>query len=100
MVVYDRHIYGAGDYKISLHNLQGCSWPSLSCGHTVSSSIDEPSEMDVYEFEGQVGERVLIDAEAITGTLDMHMMLFPPDGTGYVASGEDYLNHRLTQSGT
>ena len=37
-----------GSYNITLLNLTACSGTSISCGETLSGSLDVTSEMDVY----------------------------------------------------
>jgi hypothetical protein len=89
-----------GSYNISMYNLQGCVWPTITCGETIKAAIDVPSEMDIYQFEGQAGERVLIDAERTSGSLAPRIVLYPPGGGDDVVVGDGFVSYKLAQSGT
>jgi hypothetical protein len=74
-------------------------------GQTVGARINAPSDLDAFQFYGNVGERVLIYAIKTNGTLDTTVALYPPGGgaaeaqgwmTGY---GGDSIDHQLLRSG-
>jgi hypothetical protein len=106
VVVYDGDTgYGdlslddTGGYNMTFLNLQGCSWGSISCDETQSGSIDAPSDMEVVQFEGQAGDRMLIALKGTSGALYPYMVWYAPDGSEETA-GYQLLDQELSQTGT
>jgi len=52
----------------------------IASGQTLSGSINVPSDKDGFQFYGQMGERVLINAIKTSGTLSPNIGLYPPGG--------------------
>jgi len=71
-------------------------------GETRSGSITGPSYMDSWTFEGSMGDRIIVDAEATSGNLDTEIYLYPP-GSGPAEADTspwgDLLDHQLQSSG-
>ncbi len=91
----------------------GCE-PDLRCSdeptdticssETVMGSIDSVVEQDTYTFTGQAGDRVFIQANRKSGTIDPHINLFKPNDGAREAQVSDNLvallfAHPLAESG-
>ena len=97
----DSSLDDTGDYIITLVNLQGCAWRALPCNEAVSRTIQLPSDMDVFEFNAESGDRILISAKATTGELSPLIALYPPDGSRLEAVAYNgLLDHQVRQTGT
>jgi len=90
---------GGGDYVLRYVNLQDCARASLTCGDPCRADIDSAVDMDVYQFEGVLGQRVLLQLDGRAGFVPW-LTLYPPDGGPWEAETSGLLEHRLLQSGT
>ena len=100
-----------GSYKITLLNLTRGPMNSagdsdggpIASGDTLSGSL-AVSDMDGFQFYGEAGDRVLIDADVVSGVygFDTVIILIAPDFTTEIdtLSGGDLLDHTLDQTGT
>ena len=71
----------------------------ISCGQTLSGSIDAAAQMDTWTFYGQAGDRVLMALKATSGSLYPYMVWYDPDSNEEV-SGYQFLDEVLDQTGT
>jgi hypothetical protein len=69
----------------------------------IGLDITAPSYMDSWTFEGQEGDRVIINAVKTTGNLDTYIDLYsPPPGSGKEASSYPWyyqLDHQCQKTG-
>ena len=76
-----------GDYNLSMllvpgactstQDPDGCA---IAFGETKSGCIDPEVDWDAYTFDGQAGQRVIIQVNRTSGNLTPVMHLYPPDG--------------------
>jgi len=102
IVVYDNDLAHTGSYNMTLLNLRegDPSAQSISSGETLSGTIDAPSDMAVVQFTGQAGDRIILDMENTSGSLNSYYLFYPPDGGSYELSDYQWYEHVLQQSGT
>ncbi len=62
---------------------------TLVSGETVTCSIDMPSELDSFTFEGVAAQRVRIVESVTEGGLDAEIILYPPGGGAAEAWAHD-----------
>ena len=108
ILVQDRGLDHTGSYCLTLLNLTAGHLTSaedpdggpIASGETRSGSI-AVSDMDIYEFYGEAGDRVRIDAEPTSGYLDTEMILIDPDylDEANTQPGGDLLDHILLKTG-
>ena len=55
-------------YGINLQFTKGQCAALISCGQSLSGSMDAPAEQDAYRFSGTVGDVVLITAASVPGS--------------------------------
>ncbi len=70
-------------------------------GQTLSGTINVLSDMDAFQFNGNVNDRVLINAETTSGNLDTVICLYPEDG-GLAEAGctsADRVDYQLKKTG-
>jgi hypothetical protein len=67
----------------------------------IGYSINSPSYMDTWNFQGQTGDRVIITAVKTSGNLDTEILLYPPGGGSVEAYTpfSDKLDHQLLDTG-
>ena len=72
----------------------------ISSGETRSGSI-VTSDMDGFQFEGDVNDRVLISVEETSGEPGFfpRIKLYPPEGGDLEAGASGLIDHQLQQSG-
>ena len=51
----------------------------INSGETKNETINAQGQIDSWTFEGQAGDRILIDAESLTPGLDTEIILVDPD---------------------
>jgi hypothetical protein len=51
---------GDGSYVLRYWNLKDCNWPSIACGDPNIGSVASTMDMDVYQFDGDAGNRILV----------------------------------------
>jgi len=88
-----------GGYNFTFVNLEGCSWPSISCDETVSGTIDAASDMDVWQFSASAGDRVLLTVMTTSGSLYPYVIVYAPDGS-QEAGAYRHINQQMSQTGT
>jgi len=112
IIIADYGLNDTGSYLLSVLRIPGpVNAPGdldgglVLSGQTVGARINVPSDLDAFQFYGNVGERVLIYAIKSSGALDTTVALYPPGGgaveaqgwtTGY---GGDSIDHQLLHSG-
>ena len=52
----------------------------IASGQTLSATINVPSDLDAFQFYGQAGERVIINAITTSGTLNTRILPLPSGG--------------------
>ncbi len=86
----------------------GADMGLINSGETKSGTIGAPSYMDTWTFEGQAGDRVIINVVTTSGDLNTCIILYPPDGGPAEAStcdscfynhGGDQLSAQLQKTG-
>ena len=50
----------------------------IKCGETKSGTIAELGQEDVWTFTAQAGQRVIIDVETASGSMDTYILLYSP----------------------
>jgi hypothetical protein len=112
IVIEDNSLTATGTYNITFFDTAGAvissSNPyggSISSAETTNGNII-PSDMNAFQFNGQVGERVIINGVTTSGTLDTAIVLYPPNGGAAEATtvsglngGGDQLDHQLQTNG-
>ncbi len=108
VIVHDYSLNNPGSYNLTFLKIPGAaSFPAdpdggnIASGETASGSIIA-SDMDAFKFYGETGERVIITAARISGSLDTELYLYPPDGSPLEADSSpfgDKLDHQLRKTG-
>ena len=111
IIVQDAGLNHTGSYKITLLNLTRGPTNSagdpdggpIASGETLSGSLNV-SDMDGFQFYGEAGDRILIDADVVSGVygFNTEIILIAPDRTTEIdtLTGGDLLDHTLVQTGT
>jgi len=95
----------AGAVVMALTNGLWAEGGQIVSGQTSRETISAPSYMDVWKFEGQAGNRVIIAAAEVAGGIEPEILLYPPGEAFHeaVAQGDlsqyRMLDHQLQQSG-
>ena len=99
-----------GQYHLSLAKIPGAvTSPTDTDGGTIlpaqtlTGTINQPSDSDMFQFSGNVGDRVVITTSS--AAVQPMIFLYPPGGGGFEASsqtisGSQQVDHQLLQSGT
>ncbi len=88
-----------GGYNITFLNLEGCSWPSISCNETLPGTIAAASDMEVWQFTASAGDRIVLSVMATSGSLYPHAIVYAPDGS-QETSAYQHINRVMSQTGT
>ena len=108
IVIEDYSLSNSGNYNITFLKIPGTvsteadpDGGSIASGQTISAAINAPSDMDAFQFYGQVGERVIVNAANTSGTLNTRILLFPPGGGPKEAdtAAGDQLDYQLKNTG-
>jgi hypothetical protein len=113
IVIEDYGVSDAGTYNISFLKVPGAAnFPgdpdggAIASGETLSGTINVPSDLDAFKFDGTAGDRVIINAVKTAGNLDTYIILYPPGGGPAEANsyqccsyGGDTLDVQLKQGG-
>ena len=109
LFVQDYGLNDAGSYNLTFLKFPGAvnysgdpdGGPVVSGETVLGSVIRCPSDMDVFQFYGEAGDRVVISCVTTSGTLNTDMVLYPPGGAGeeYYSNTSDELDHQLLKSG-
>ncbi|RPH63161.1 MAG: hypothetical protein EHM81_00670 [Chloroflexi bacterium] len=71
-----------GDYYLFLQRINNPgSFTAISFGQTLFGSITTPAEMDTYTFGATNGDKVLVRASKSTGSLNLGIRVYSPDGS-------------------
>jgi len=109
VVVHDNGFDQSGSYRLTLLKMPGSvtseedpDGGAIASGETASGTIGLASDLDAFQFCGEVGDRVIISAIATAGALDTWTRLYPPGGGPQEADGwpwGDLIDHQLEQTG-
>ena len=114
IVIEDYGLSDSGSYNITFLKIPGAvSSPedpdggAIASGETLSGTINVRSDLDAFQFYGDVNDRVIITAVTTSGSLDTMIYLYPPGGgpaeadsyTPYLPHGGDRLDCQLKKSG-
>ena len=116
IVIQDATINKTGNYNISflkipgpINSLGDPDGGAIASGQSSNGTINVPSDYDAFQFYGNTGDRVIINAVTTSGNLDTTIYLYPPGGGAaeattyhsYLGSiwGDDQLDHQLQQNG-
>jgi hypothetical protein len=99
IVIEDNGLYGTGGYNVTLTKIPGTvnsagdlDGGAIASGQSKTGSIQVPSDMDPFQFYAGAGDRVVISAVAVDGTLDTAIILYPPGGGPAEAATPSALN--------
>jgi len=109
VVIQDYGLNDSGIYNITFLKIPGAvSSPEdpdggpIASGETLSGAIDVVSDLDAFQFYGDVNDRVIITAVTTSGSLNTEIYLYPPDSGPAEASTHpmgDKLDWQLKKSG-
>jgi hypothetical protein len=112
ITIQDWSLTRTGSYRVTLMKLPGSLNSSgdpdggaIASGQTLAGQANSASDLDGFTFAGTSGDRILVQAVTLNGSLDTDLYLYPPGGGAAVASthgfsGGDRLEYRLATSGT
>jgi len=90
IVIEDHSLTNTGNYNITLLQIPGTGG-SISSGQTLSESIVAASAMEAFQFAGNTGDEVTINAVTTSGSLFPSIYLYPPGGgTSVATAGAPY----------
>jgi hypothetical protein len=100
---YTIRVHGpsAGGFVLGLYFATGHCGKPISCGSSVSASIDVPAQQVPYTFEAEAGQVVLFSAAKVSGTISPSATLYDPYGKaiGSATVGVDSKLITLSHSG-
>jgi hypothetical protein len=116
IIISDYSLSNPGTYNINLLKIPGeVSSPQdpnggpIISGETLNGTINVASDLDAFQFYGDVNDRIIINAVTTSGNLDTTITLYPPDGGPAEATtagcpalnchGGDQMNPQLAKSG-
>jgi len=112
IIVNDWQMDREGDYDMSLVKIPGPATSpddddggQITSGSTMFGKLGGKADTDVYQFEGQTGDRIIITAAQVYGEIEPEILLYPPDSGPMeaISLGDLYqyrrLDHQLQQSG-
>ncbi|RMF48070.1 MAG: hypothetical protein D6755_04335, partial [Anaerolineae bacterium] len=71
----------------------------LTIGQTVSGSICPPGDLDFYTFQGEAGQRISVDVDAVGANngsqLDGYLFLLAEDGASQLAEHDDEVPYQM-----
>ena len=100
-----------GDYGIALAKLPGAATSStdpdggpIASGQTLTGTLSHNADTDIFQFYGDVGDRVVITAARLSGGVQPCIYLYPPDGGSQEKAVCDTahshtLDHQLLETG-
>ena len=104
VAVYDSGKDHTGSYNMTFLNLRegDPSAVPISSGQTLApaGTIAAASDLNVVRFSGEAGDRVLIDMENMSGSVNTYYRLYPPGGGTSELSGNQWQEHVLKETGT
>ena len=114
IVIRDAGLNEAGNYNITLLKIPGVvsseadpDGGPIASGQTLSGTINAISDLDAFQFYGQAGERVIINAVTTSGTLTRRFDSLPSGSGAAEASlsviwdqfGGDQIDYQLQHTG-
>jgi hypothetical protein len=107
ILVMDSILDRTGGYNITLMKIPGAASSladpdggAIASGETLSATINVASDMDGFQFHGDSGDRVVINAVKTSGTLAPHIFLYSPSGVLETDSGVfNHLSWLLQETG-
>ncbi len=102
LVISGSNTSGNSNYSFKVTNTTTTS-TQLTLGSTVTSSIAQSGEKDIYTFTGTAGQRLLYDALINNSTSTIYAQLISPSGQTAFYNGDadsDRAPFTLTESGT
>ena len=87
IIIKDYYMDNVGDYGISLAKIPGeaksITDPDggpIASGQTLTGSLSQNGDSDIFQFYGDTGDRVIISAAGISGGVSPCIYLYPPEG--------------------
>jgi hypothetical protein len=72
----------------------------ITSGQTLSGTLDVPSDRDIFRFEGNRGDRILIAVKWAPSSHDHpSIVLYPPAASDSEATADEFLGHVLAADG-
>jgi hypothetical protein len=109
ILIEDTDLSRPGTYNLTLMKLPGTlnsagdpDGGAIASGQTLGGQLNTQSDMDAFQFYGNAGDRVIINAVETSGTLDTQIYLYPPGGGGDEANtwlGGNQLDWQLQTNG-
>jgi hypothetical protein len=104
-VLVDNYYNGTGSYGLQLEGLMPPSPDAqlLDYSSSISETIEIAGELDLYRFEGEVGDQIMLNVTSGTGSLQPCLQLIKPDTSRQTACEPEPSNQLamiLDQSGT
>ena len=101
IVIMDNGEDHTGTYNLTFLEIPKGPLSYIVSGQTLSGEIDALSDMDAFQFYGNVNDRVLINAEMTSGSLDTVICLYPPDGAAaeVACTASDRVDYQLKKTG-
>jgi hypothetical protein len=112
IVIEDYNLTATGTYDISFLDIAGAITSSsnpyggqISSAETTNGNINVASDMNAFQFYGNAGERIILNAVTTSGSLDTTIVLYPPTGSSAEVStagyngGGDELDWQLQTNG-
>ena len=111
VVIRDNGMDGEGEYGIALAKMPGAATSpgdldggAIASGETRTGSLTDNADTDIFQFNGDAGDQVLITAARIIDTVQPQIFLYPPDNSGLEESATDFtyaqtLDHKLLKTG-
>ena len=85
IVVQDYLFDDSGEYKITLLKIPGAISSQgdmdgglIASGQASGGTIDQASDIDVYQFYGEAGDRIIINVVDTSGFLNTYIDLYSP----------------------
>ena len=100
IIIRDSRGDRTGDYTITFLNIQESCCREITCDDTLQDTIDQRSDMDCFTFAAQAGQRVIIDVETTSGSLNTFILLYSPSGDRVAEQSNDFLDYLVQESGT
>jgi uncharacterized protein YdeI (BOF family) len=111
IIINDRNLDEEGQYALALVKLPGAVTSAadpdggpIASAETLTGELTLQADTDVFQFNGESGDRVVITVSELSGNVEPQVFLYPPDSGELEASAENYslsqtLDHQLNASG-
>ncbi len=98
MLVLDSDGHESGDYFLTFDCVSSPSFAnSLTCGDSLSESINPIGDLDIYEFSGSSGDTVSLLMLRTGGDVRPYMRLYAPSGCNIFTAGPEGWSGELGQ---